>query len=128
MLIGEWSDCTNLGARAFTDLSNPATLAHLATLYANQLSSYAAQGSASPGAIGQHHWALRMGSGWDPRPRAGAQAGGQVPGTEWDRSAPGFSAAVWNLGELIRLGVAQPLSQLNVSGVCACKGCSGGGR
>ena len=127
VVVGEWSDCTNLGARAFTDLSNATIRGHLATLFANQMSSYAAQGGVFPGAIGQHHWALRMGSGWDPRPTASAPMGAQVPGTAWDRSAAGFSAAVWNLGELVRVGVARPLAELKVTGVCECDGCSRAG-
>lgn len=128
VVVGEWSDSSNLGARAFTDLSNVTIVGHLRTLYANQMSSYAARGGAAPGAVGQHHWALRMGSGWDPRPTADAPDGAQAPGTAWNTSASGFGEAVWNLGELIRVGVARPLSELKVTGVCACEGCSGGGR
>lgn len=127
VVVGEWSDSTNLGARAFTDLSNATIVGHLRTLYANQMSSMSARGGGSPGAVGQHHWALRMGSGWDPRPTPAAPDGAQAPGTAWDTSAPGFSAAVWNLGELIRVGVARPLAELHVTGVCACDGCSGAG-
>ena len=126
-LIGEWSCSTNLGAAAFTDLTKPAVVAHLKTLYANQMSLWAARGGSAPGAVGQHHWALRMGSGWDPRPTAQNPAGAQKPGSAWNQSLPGFSEAVWSLGDLIRVGVAQPLAALNVSGVCRCNGCSASG-
>ena len=123
-VIGEWSCSTNLGAKAFTDLSNPDVVAHLKTLYANQLSLYSAPAA---GASGQHHWALRMGSGWDPRPTEAAPSGAQAAGTRWDQSAPGFWPAVWSLGDLIRVGVARPLAELGVQGVCKCNGCSAGG-
>ena len=128
VVVGEWSACTNLGARAYTDLSDPTIVAHLRTLYANQMSLYSAGGGGSaPGVVGQHHWALRMGSGWDPRPTASAPAGAQVEGSAWDTSLAGFGGAVWNLGELIRVGVAVPLSALSVTGVCRCAGCSSSG-
>ena len=127
VVIGEWSCSTNDGAAAFTDLSDPTIVAHLRTLYANQMSLFSARGGSAPGAVGQHHWALRMGSGWDPRPTADAPNGRQVPGSAWDKSLSGFGAAVWSLGDLIRVGVARPLSALNVTGVCLCNGCSGGG-
>ena len=97
-------------------------------LYANQMSLFSSRGGAGPGAVGQHHWALRMGSGWDPRPTADAPNGAQVAGTAWNQSLPGFGAAVWNLGELMRVGVAQPLSSLDVTGVCRCNGCSASGE
>jgi hypothetical protein len=113
-----------LGAQAFTDLSNPAVVAHLKTLYANQLSLFA---TPAAGASGQHHWALRMGSGWDPRPTEAAPNGAQAAGTAWNHSAPGFWPAVWSLGDLIRVGVARPLAELDVQGVCKCNGCSTGG-
>ena len=124
VVIGEWSLSTNLGKKEFTDLSNATIRRHLAALYANQMSLYATAGA---GTQGQHHWALRMGSGWDPRPSAQAPAGAQAPGTAWNTSAPGFWPAVWSLGELARLGVAVPLAQLQVTGVCACAGCSAAG-
>lgn len=124
VVIGEWSCSTNLGAKAYTDLTDPAVVAHLKTLYANQMSLFSARGGTSPGAVGQHHWALRMGSGWDPRPTAAAPAGAQIAGSAWNRALPSFGAAVWGLGELIRVGVAAPLAQLNVTGVCRCNGCS----
>lgn len=127
-VIGEWSCSTNLGAKAFTDLTDPAVVAHLRVLYANQMSLYSSRGGSSPGAVGQHHWALRMGSGWDPRPTADAPGGAQAPGSAWDTSLSGFGPAVWNLGELIRVGVAQPLARLNVTGVCKCDGCSATGE
>jgi hypothetical protein len=119
--IGEWSLSTNLGAGAFTDLSNATVRARLRTLYANQMSLF------SSAALGQFHWALRMGSGWDPRPTPAAPGGAQAPGSAWDSSLPGFWPAVWSLGELARLGVAVPLQQLQVTGVCQCKGCSASG-
>ena len=123
-VIGEWSCSTNLGAKAFTDLSDPAVVAHLQTLYANQMSLFAASGGTAPGAAGQFHWTMRMGSGWDPRPTAKAPNGTQAAGSAWNKSLPDFGAAVWNLGELVRVGVAQPLSALNISGVCHCSGCN----
>jgi len=123
-IIGEWSCSTNLGSKEFTDLSNPAVLGHLKTLYANQMSLFS---SPQAGAAGQHHWALRMGSGWEPRPKAGAPLGHQVSGSAWDRSLNGFNYGVWNLGELLRVGVARPLVELNVTGVCECNGCSATG-
>jgi hypothetical protein len=127
VLVGEWSDCTNLGAAGYTNLADPTVVAGLRVLYANQMSLYSSRGGTSPGPVGQHHWALRMGSGWDPRPSPGAPNGGQVPGTAWNSSFTNFSNAVWNLGELIRVGVAQPLAALNVTGVCRCNGCSPSG-
>lgn len=123
-VIGEWSCSTNLGSKAFTDLADPAVVAHLATLYANQMSLFSAPAA---GASGQHHWALRMGSGWDPRPTGEAPGGAQAPGTAWDRSAASFPYAVWSLGELFRVGIAKPLAELAVTGVCACNGCSTSG-
>ena len=107
---GEWSDCTNLGSPAFTNLNDPTVRAGLAVLYANQMSVYSARGGDAPGAVGQHHWALRMGSGWDPRPVAGAETGRQLPGTAWNQSFANYSNAVWNLGELIRVGVGEAAS------------------
>ena len=124
VVIGEWSCSTNLGDKAFTDLSDPSVVSHLRTLYANQMSLFAAHGGDSPNSVGQHHWSLRLGSGWDPRPTSNSPNGGQVSGSAWDTSLSGFGDAVWNLGELIRVGVAQPLSSLNVSGVCVCNSCS----
>ena len=124
VLIGEWSCSTNLGARAFTDLTNASVVAHLKSLYANQMSLFGSRGGDAPGAVGQHHWTLRMGSGWEPRPTAENPAGAQVPGSAWNKSLPSFSEAVWSLGELIRHGVAQPLAALNITGVCRCNGCS----
>ena len=56
-----------------------------------------------------------------------APGGAQAPGSAWDTSLPGFGSAVWSLGELIRVGIAQPLAQLNVTGVCRCNGCSTSG-
>ena len=130
-VIGEWSCSTNLGAKAYTDLSDPAVVARLRTLYANQMSLFSARGGSAPapGAVGQHHWALRMGSGWDPRPTESAPNGTQRDGTSWDMSAASFGDAVWNLGELIRVGVATPLARLNVTGGCECAFCdrTGGG-
>ena len=123
VVIGEWSASTNLGAKAFTDLTDASVVAHLRTLYANQMSLFSARGGETPGCVGQHHWSARMGSGWDPRPSASNPNGFQVAGSAWDQSLPGFSPAVWNLGELVRVGVAQPLAALNVSGVCACAYC-----
>jgi hypothetical protein len=120
-VVGEWSCSTNLGAKAFTDLSSPAVVSRLKTLYANQMSLFSAP---EAGSSGQHHWSLRMGSGWDPRPTPSAPQGQQAAGSAWDRSLPGFSFGVWSLGELIRVGVAQPLALLNVTGVCKCSGCS----
>jgi hypothetical protein len=127
VVIGEWSLSTNNGAPEFTDLGNASVRAHLRTLYANQMSLFSARGGSSPGAVGQHHWALRMGSGWDPRPTPAAPRGAQTPGSAWDTSLPGFWPAVWGLGELARLGVAVPLAQLQVTGVCQCAGCSASG-
>ena len=127
-VVGEWSCSTNLGAKAFTDLTDPDVVAHLRVFYANSMSLYSSRGGDSPGAVGQHHWALRMGSGWDPRPTSDAPGGAQAPGSAWNMSLPGFGAAVWNLGELIRVGVAQPLARLNVTGVCICNGCSATGE
>ena len=127
VLIGEWSVSTNLGARAFTDLTNATVVAHLKTLYANEMSLFGARGGDAPGAVGQDHWTLRMGSGWDPRPTAEHPNGTQVEGSAWNASLPSFGEAVWSLGELIRHGVAQPLELLNISGVCRCNGCSAAG-
>jgi hypothetical protein len=127
VVIGEWSLSSNLGAKPFTDLSNASVREHLATFYANQMSLFSARGGSSPGAVGQHHWALRMGSGWDPRPSPAEPLGHQVQGSAWDTSLPGFWPAVWSLGELRRVGVAVPLAQLNVTGVCECTGCSTSG-
>ena len=126
-VIGEWSCSTNYGAKPFTDLTNPEIVAHLRILYANQMSLFSARGGATPGCVGQHHWALRMGSGWDPRPTVTAPNGTQVEGSAWDKSLTTFQTAVWSLGELIRVGVAQPLDALNVTGVCVCNGCSANG-
>ena len=124
VVVGEWSVSSNLGAKAFTDLTDPTVVAHLATFYANQMSMFSARGGDAPGPVGQHHWALRMGSGWDPRPSSAHPAGYQVNGTAWDRSDPSFPFACWNLGELIRTRIAVPLDALNVTGVCQCNGCS----
>ena len=126
-VIGEWSTSTNLGATAYTNITNPDVVARLRTLYANEMSLFAARGGSAPGAVGQHHWALRMGSGWDPRPTKQSPQGAQAPGSAWDKSLPGFGVAVWNLGELIRVGVAQPIAALNITAVCACNGCSTSG-
>jgi hypothetical protein len=68
-----------------------------------------------------------MGSGWDPRPTPSAPSGAQAPGSAWDASLLGFWPAVWSLGELARVGVAVPLADLAVTGVCECRGCSAEG-
>ena len=128
VVVGEWSCSTNNGAKEFTDLGDAGVRGHLATLYANQMSLFSARGGGSPGPVGQHHWALRMGSGWDPRPAAGSPDGAQAQGTAWDTSTPGFWPAVWGLGELARVGVATPLVDLEVIEVCQCKGCSSMGE
>lgn len=127
VVIGEWSCSTNLGAKAFTDLTDPTVRSKLGVLFANQLSLYSAHGGDAPNAVGQHHWALRMGSGWDPRPSTDAPQGRQVPGSAWNQALPQFNDAVWGLGELIRLGIARPLRQLNVTGVCSCTNCNTSG-
>ncbi len=125
--IGEWSCSSNDGAAAFTDLTNQTTVAHLTTLYANQMSLFSARGGTAPGAVGQFSWTARMGSGWDPRPTADAPHGAQAPGTAWNQSRAGFWPSVWSLGDLMRVGVAAPLRELRVTGVCACAGCSARG-
>lgn len=129
VLVGEWSASSNLGAAAYTDLDNATIVARLAIFYANQVSLYAAAPPAAPGAVGQALWTLRMGSGWDPRPAPGAPTGRQAPGSAWDRSLKSFGDAVWSLGDLVRVGVAKPLADLAVTGVCQCRGCdaTGGG-
>ena len=136
VVVGEWSCSTNLGAKQFTDLTDPGVLAHLRTLYANQMSLFSARSTGTPGPatsqqppgpVGQHHWSLRMGSGWDPRPTAAAPAGAQAAGSAWNQSLASFPFAVWNLGDLLRVGVARPLAQLSVTGVCRCDGCSQAG-
>jgi len=72
-------------------------VASLRILYANQVSLFSSRGGASPGAVGQHHWALRMASGWDPRPAPDAPDGAQKPGSAWDRSLPDFGpeSEIW---------------------------------
>lgn len=165
VVAGEWSVCSNLGAPAFTNISDAGVRAHLAMFFANQVrcactrvgacgwlvcvcatvddvlvlcgaarvtrqrAAHVHQMSlffATPGSFGQYYWALRMGSGWDPRPSAQWPAGRQVPGSAWDTSLPGFGPTVWSLGELIRVGVAAPLSSLAIEGVCTCNGCGAG--
>ena len=48
-------------------------------------------------------------------------SGHQLKGTAWNRSLKSFRTRNWNLGELLRVGVAKPL--LAVTGVCECDGC-----
>lgn len=42
------------------------------------MSLFSARGSDLLSPVGQHHWALRMGSGWDPRPTPANPTGTQV--------------------------------------------------
>eukprot|EP00039_Didymoeca_costata_P024388 m.10163 g.10163 ORF g.10163 m.10163 type:complete len:552 (+) comp4211_c0_seq1:182-1837(+) len=119
VVIGEWSQSTNLGAKAFTDLTNPQVVGNLTVLWGNQISLYAT----TSGVVGNFHWALRMGSGWQPSPSSQYPNGHQIAGTDWDHSLPGFGPAVWNMGELIRVGVATPMHKLNITGLCQCSTC-----
>jgi hypothetical protein len=47
----------------------------------------------------------------------------QIAGTDYNKSLLSFHFSDWNFAELIRVGIAKPLSQLNIQGVCECDGC-----
>ena len=115
VIIGEWSDAIGLNARPTGDLEDPRVVANLTSLYADQVSLW----ESVPHTIGAYYWAMRMGSGWDPRLPAPQKAG-----TAWDKSSKSFKDRVWNFGELLRKGIAQPHSSYKVQGVCRCHGCA----
>eukprot|EP00730_Choanoeca_flexa_P015912 TRINITY_DN7417_c0_g1_i3.p1 TRINITY_DN7417_c0_g1~~TRINITY_DN7417_c0_g1_i3.p1 ORF type:complete len:423 (+),score=87.59 TRINITY_DN7417_c0_g1_i3:214-1482(+) len=118
--IGEWALASNLNDPLMNDINNQTVKAFLKVFFANQMSLL----KASPdGLIGHAYWSARMGSGWDPRPTDDHPKGHQVEGTNYKTSAKSFAYADWNLAELIRTGIAVPLTELEITGVCQCKGC-----
>jgi hypothetical protein len=103
------------------DIDDPAVQKSLRSLFADQVSLF----EQTAGTAGQFYWAMRMGSGWDPRPDSAAAASGhQVAGTAWDTSLKEFKVRTWNLGELARVGIVKSVGGLNSTAVCECDGCS----
>eukprot|EP00055_Hartaetosiga_balthica_P002288 m.3435 g.3435 ORF g.3435 m.3435 type:complete len:491 (-) comp2069_c0_seq2:1488-2960(-) len=119
VVIGEWSLASNLDNPKFTNISDPTAKHFLKTFHANQMSAF----YTAKGVVGQFYWTVRMGSGWDPRPTPSHPFGHQVNGTAYNLSLPSYQYRDWNLSELIRVGIASPLSSLNITGVCECNGC-----
>jgi len=119
VVIGEWADAIDNNKPPTDDIDDPAVRDNLASLFADQVSMF----ESTDGTTGHYYWAMRMGSGWDPRPEAAA-GGHQVKGTAWDRSLKSYGDRTWNLGELARVGVVKSLGGLNTTAVCKCDGCS----
>ena len=106
MLIGEWSLAVNHD-QVF-DFADPTTKSELRQLFREQLKVYAT----SPTVGGAFYWTLRMGSGWDPRPRtrtAPFDGGpvGQIAGTSASRSRRDYPFKVWSLLEMAEHGVIE---------------------
>lgn len=122
VIIGEWADAIDINAPPTNDIDNQTIAADLATLFADQVSMF----DSTPQTVGQYYWALRMGSGWDPRPNISGvdPQTHQRNGTAWDTSLKSFGDRVWNLGELARVGIVKSVGALSVMGVCKCDGCS----
>jgi hypothetical protein len=120
VVIGEWADAIDNNAPPTDDIDDPSVAKNLASLFADQVSMFE-----STGTTGQYYWAMRMGSGWDPRPDSkAATTGYQIEGTAWDTSLKSFRDRTWNLGELARVGIVKSVGKLGVKGVCECDGCS----
>jgi hypothetical protein len=112
VVVGEWSLATNHDAPL--DLGHAPTVAHLRRLYDEQLAVY----TRDPHVVGAFYWTLRMGSGWDPRPTAGAPDGRHVDGaTPW-RSLDGYPFKVWSLLEMAAASIAGPLDGSHLDGAC----------
>ena len=79
-MLGEWSLATNHDKPL--DLDDPVIVKELRQLYREQLHVY----SSSKLVEGAFYWALRMGSGWDPRPTDGYPKGRQLWGTSASKS------------------------------------------
>jgi aryl-phospho-beta-D-glucosidase BglC (GH1 family) len=120
-LVGEWADAIDLNSPATTNIDDAKVRADLSSLHADQVSVW----ESTPGTVGHFYWTLRQGSGWDPRPNATKDpkfnGGHQMEGTAWDKSLKSFGTRNWNLGELIREGIAKRPA---VTGICECTGCA----
>jgi hypothetical protein len=119
-VIGEWADAIDLNSHATTDIDDASVRSNLTSLLADQISLF----ESTAGTTGHYYWTIRQGSGWDPRPNASTNpmfSGHQLKGTAWNRSLRSFRTRNWNLGELVRVGVAKP--PVVVHGVCECGGC-----
>jgi hypothetical protein len=121
-LVGEWADAIDLNSHETTNIDDAQVRSDLASLHADQVSVW----ESIPGTAGHYYWTLRQGSGWDPRPNAtqnpAFNGGFQLQGTAWNQSLRSFGTRNWNLGELVRVGVAK--MPADVAGVCECSGCA----
>ena len=111
IMLGEWSLATNHDKPL--DLDDPVIVKELRQLYREQLHVY----SSSKLVEGAFYWALRMGSGWDPRPTDGYPKGRQLWGTSASKSFADYPYKVWSLLEMARAGIAAPIDE--VAGACA---------
>ena len=114
-MIGEWSLAVNHDQPL--DLSDNKVLKQLSALFKEQLEVFAA----TPKLEGAFYWALRMGSGWDPRPTDGYPHGRQLDGSSAWRSLDTYPFQVWSLLEMARVGIAAPLDG-SYEGTCAVVG------
>ena len=106
IILGEWSLATNHDKPL--DLTDGQVRAELRQLFREQLKVY----TTSPTVGGAFYWTLRMGSGWDPRPRVDAARGsstwmpaGQTAGTSASHSLPSYPFKVWSLLEMAEYGI-----------------------
>ena len=119
VVVGEWADAIDNNKPPTDNIDDPAVRKNLASLFADQVSMF----ESTAGTTGHYYWAMRMGSGWDPRPEA-AESGHQIKGTAWNLSLKSYGDRTWNLGELARVGAVKSVGGLNTTGVCKCDGCS----
>ena len=103
IMIGEWSLAVNHDQ--WLDLSDAEVRKQLTILFKEQLEVF----HATPKLEGSFYWALRMGSGWDPRPTDGYPEGRQLEDSSAWKSLETYPFQVWSLLEMARLGIAQPL-------------------
>ena len=113
IFLGEWSLALNHDA--YQDLDDPIVRRELRQLYEEQKYIF----TTSENVVGSFYWALRMGSGWDPRPTEDFPRGRQVDGTSSARSLRSFPFRVWSLLEMAKDGIATPLNAPPPEGTCA---------
>ena len=101
-MIGEWSLAVNHDQ--WLDLGDAEVRTQLTILFKEQLEVF----HATPKLEGSFYWALRMGSGWDPRPTDGYPEGRQLEDSSAWKSLETYPFQVWSLLEMARLGIAQP--------------------
>ena len=108
-------ECLALNHDAYQDLDDPIVRRELRQLDEEQKYIF----TTSENVVGSFYWALRMGSGWDPRPTEDFPRGRQVDGTSSARSLRSFPFRVWSLLEMAKDGIATPLNAPPPEGTCA---------